>query len=68
MSTDNTEIEIIVDKKGNISYEILGMKGKSCLEETKFLDDALGKVVDRKHKREFYEQHTKTQNRVYNRR
>lgn len=65
MSSENIEIEIIIDAKGNIRYEALGMKGKSCIEETKFLDEALGKVVERKHKREFYEQQRKTNSRIY---
>ena len=65
MNSENLEIEIIIDDKGNIRYEALGMKGKSCIEETKFLDETLGRVVERKHKREFYEQQRKTNSRVY---
>ena len=55
MSYQKTEIEITIDKEGNISYEVKGIKGKSCIEATKFLDESLGEVVERKHSREFYE-------------
>jgi hypothetical protein len=64
MSSDNIELEIIIDKKGNISYSVNGLKGKDCIEATEFLDNALGEVTKRDYKRDFYEQKRKGLNRV----
>lgn len=51
----NHQIEITIDKEGNVSYQVKGMRGKKCTDETKFLDDALGEVTARKFSREYYE-------------
>ena len=67
MSSDDIELEITIDEKGNIFYSVNGLKGKSCSEATEFLDNALGEITKRKFKREFYEQKTKGVNRVINR-
>jgi len=67
MSSDNIELEITIDEKGNISYSVNGLKGKGCSEATKFLDDALGEITKRDFKRDFYEQNQKGLNRVINR-
>ena len=64
MSSDNIELEITIDEKGNISYSINGIKGKSCTAETEFLDNALGEITNRNFKRDFYEQERKSLNRV----
>lgn len=67
MSSDDIELEITIDEKGNISYSVNGLKGKSCSEATEFLDNALGEITTRKFKREFYEQKKKGLNRVISR-
>ncbi len=64
MSTENIELEITIDEKGNISYKVNGMKGKGCTEETKFLDEALGEVTKRDFKRDYYEHKGKSITRV----
>jgi hypothetical protein len=64
MSSDNIELEITIDEKGNISYSVNGLKGKDCTEATEFLDNALGEVTKRDYKRDFYEQERKGLNRV----
>jgi hypothetical protein len=55
MSAENIELEITIDEKGNVSYTVNGIKGKSCTESTKFLDEELGEVAKRKFKRDYYE-------------
>ena len=53
------EIEIVINAKGEVTFEMKGVKGASCLGETKFLVQALGgdqAVVDQQKTSEFYEQ------------
>ena len=53
------DIEIVINAKGEVTYQIKGVKGGSCLDETKFLDQALGgdaAVVETQKTSEFYEQ------------
>ena len=53
------DIEIVINAKGEVTFEVKGMKGGSCLDETKFLEQALGgdaAVVDQQKTSEFYEQ------------
>ena len=51
------DIEITISPTGEVSFTVKGVKGASCLDETKFLEDALGNgVVDRQKTSEFYEQ------------
>jgi len=64
MSMKNIEFEITIDNEGNISYKVKGAKGKSCTDESKFLDDALGEVTERKFTREYYEQPVRIDTRI----
>jgi DUF2997 family protein len=53
------DIEIVINAKGEVTFEVKGVKGGSCLDETKFLEQALGgdaAVVDQQRTTEFYEQ------------
>lgn len=53
------DIEIVINAKGEVTFEIKGVKGGSCFDETKFLEQALGgeaAVVDQQKTSEFYEQ------------
>jgi hypothetical protein len=53
------DIEIVINAKGEVTFQVKGMKGGSCLDETKFLEAALGgdaAVVDQQKTGEFYEQ------------
>ncbi len=68
MSTDNIELEITIDEKGNVSYSVNGVKGKSCTETTKFLDEALGEVAKRDFKRDYYEHPVDATTRITTRR
>lgn len=49
------EIEITIDAKGEVSFTIKGVKGTACVDETKFLEDAIGEVRDRERTSEYYE-------------
>ena len=55
------EIEFSIDKDGNISFEVKGIKGPDCLEETKDIEEALGKVTDREKTSEFYQEDVSTE-------
>ncbi len=51
------KITIEISPTGEVSFTVAGVKGKSCVAETKFLEDALGgKVLSREETSEFYEQ------------
>jgi Protein of unknown function (DUF2997) len=53
------DIEITINPKGEVTFQVKGVKGGSCLDETKFLEAALGgdaAVVDQQRTAEFYEQ------------
>ena len=53
------DIEIVINAKGEVTFEIKGVKGGNCLAETKFLETALGgdaAVVDQQKTGEYYEQ------------
>jgi hypothetical protein len=52
------DIEIVINAKGEVTFQVKGVKGGSCLDETKFLEQALGgdaAVVDQQKTSEFYE-------------
>jgi hypothetical protein len=50
------DIEIVINAKGEVTFEVKGVKGGNCLSETKFLEQALGgEVVDQQKTSEFYE-------------
>jgi len=50
------DIEIVINAKGEVTFQVKGMKGGSCLSETKFLEQALGgDVIDQQKTSEFYE-------------
>ena len=53
------DIEIVINEKGEVTFTVKGVKGGSCTDETKFLEQALGgdaAVVDQQKTSEFYEQ------------
>lgn len=53
------DIEIVINDKGEVTFTVKGVKGGSCLDETKFLEAALGGdavVVTQEKTSEFYEQ------------
>ena len=51
------DIEITISPTGEVSFTIKGVKGGGCLDETKFLEQALGGgVIDQQKTGEYYEQ------------
>ena len=51
------DIEIVINAKGEVTYQIKGVKGASCMDETKFLDQALGnEILEQQKTGEYYEQ------------
>jgi Protein of unknown function (DUF2997) len=53
------DIEIKINTKGEVTFEVKGVKGGSCVDETKFLEAALGgaaAVIDQQKTAEYYEQ------------
>ena len=56
---EKEEFEIVIGPDGKISIDVKGAKGKSCIELTEFLEQALGEVTDRQMKPEYYTQETK---------
>ena len=53
------DIEIVISPKGEVTFQVKGVKGGSCIDETKFLEAALGgeaAVVDQQKTGEYYEQ------------
>jgi hypothetical protein len=53
------DIEIVINAKGEVTFTVKGVKGGSCMDETKFLEQALGgdgAVLEQEKTSEFYEQ------------
>lgn len=52
------DIEIVINAKGEVTYQVKGVKGGSCFDQTKFLDEALGgdaAILEQEKTSEFYE-------------
>lgn len=49
------EITLIFNWDGTVEKKTRGFKGKSCIKETKFLEEALGVAGERKYTKEFYD-------------
>ena len=49
------ELEIVIAPTGEIQINVQGMKGSKCVDLTKSLEEALGHVVQRTLKPEYYE-------------
>ena len=53
------DIEIVISPKGEVTFQVKGVKGASCIDETRFLEAALGGegvVLDQQKTGEYYEQ------------
>ncbi|GHU76840.1 hypothetical protein FACS189461_4880 [Spirochaetia bacterium] len=49
------EMDIEIAADGTVTINVLGAKGKTCLDLTKDLEESLGVVLDRETKPSFYE-------------
>lgn len=53
------ELEIIIDEDGEVQVDIKGMKGKKCEEISKYIEEILGEIKNKKKKPEYYEEEVK---------
>ncbi len=61
MSAMKKELEITIDADGNVSVLVKCVDGQSCVDETKFLEQALGnKIEARELTADYYNQSTTT--------
>jgi len=49
------EMEITIDRNGKVQIRVLGAKGASCVDFTKWLEDELGEVQSRELTSDYYE-------------
>jgi hypothetical protein len=50
------ELDIEISSDGNVTINVQGAKGTSCLDLTKDLEESLGFVMERETKASFYEE------------
>lgn len=51
------ELEIVITPSGEVKVQVKCVPGQACIEETQFLEDALGnKITDRQLTSEYYQQ------------
>lgn len=55
------EVEVTIDREGNVTFDVRGVKGKSCENLTRKLEEGFGKVTRRRHKASYFQ---KEQNRL----
>ena len=62
------ELEITISPSGEVSVQVKCIPGQSCVEETKFLEEALGnQITDRQLTSDYYQQGNTSSGDVYNR-
>ena len=64
---EKAEIEVVIGPDGTVTIKTHGLRGEACIEETKSLEQAVGKVQRREKTREYYEQATSTKTGIRNR-
>ena len=64
---DKSELEIAIGADGRVRIVTHGLRGQTCLVETKELEQALGRVTNREKTREFYQQDERASDRLRNR-
>jgi exosome complex RNA-binding protein Rrp4 len=64
---EKAEIEVVIGADGMVRIKTHGLRGESCIEETKALEQAVGKVERREKTREYYEQASSAKTGVKNR-
>jgi len=63
MPVNKKELEITIAPDGTVSVQVKCVPGQTCVEETKFLEEALGnKIESRELTSEYYEQPATTSN------
>jgi hypothetical protein len=64
--SDKARLDIRIGPDGEVNIVTHGLTGQACLEETRDLEKAVGKVKKREKTREFYLQAQRTTNKVRN--
>lgn len=59
------ELDIQIAHDGAVTINVIGAKGKACLDLTHDLEESLGVVLDRQTKSSFYEQEESSSVRVH---
>ena len=49
------KIKVIIKKDGSLEYEVKGVKGKGCMDLTKFIDKLSGKILENTKTSEYHE-------------
>ncbi len=50
------ELEIQMDREGNVTLHVRGVKGEECIMITKSIEEPLGKIIERRLSGEFYQE------------
>ncbi len=61
------ELEITISPTGEVSVQVKCVPGQACLEETKFLEEALGTIKERQLTSDYYKPGVTTGTGVVNR-
>lgn len=59
------ELEITIDREGRVQVAVRGVKGEGCTGITKNIENAVGKIEERRYTAEYYEQRVDTGNHQY---
>ncbi|MDC7224759.1 MAG: DUF2997 domain-containing protein [Spirochaetales bacterium] len=62
---EKQEMEITIDKDGQVQIHVQGVDGKSCLELTKDLEEALGVVTTREKTGDYFKEEDKQESHIY---
>lgn len=59
------ELEISISNTGEVTINVIGAKGKKCLDMTKDLEESLGILKSMEKKAEFYQQEETNNTNIY---
>ncbi|SIQ98320.1 Protein of unknown function [Alkalispirochaeta americana] len=61
---DRHELEIVIDKDGEVSIKVEGVNGSRCVQLTKDIEEELGIVVEREKTSEYYKDDLSRTNQI----
>lgn len=64
---EKAEIEVVIGADGTVRIKTHGLRGEACIEETKSLEQAVGRVQHREKTAEYFQQASSTRTGVRNR-
>jgi len=64
---EKAEIEVLIGPDGTVRIKTHGLRGEACIEETRSLEQAVGRVERREKTREYFQQASSTRTGVRNR-